>query len=131
MASRKSTRSPNLVEESHRAVVEIGAARKEFSSGKMGSDQAATYIGLFNSTARILNTAILAEKWDKDHPHKAYDTLSPKALDIVRSVKMSADGDGNIKLGSRAIKALKEVGAINSSEHTPKQFTGKGGFSGD
>lgn len=70
----------------------------------------------------------LAEKWDKEHAHKPYDTLSPKALDIVKSLSMSADKDGNIKLGSRAIQAMKEIGAIGSSEHEPKDFQTQGGF---
>jgi hypothetical protein len=72
----------------------------------------------------------LAEQWDKEHPHQSYDTLSPRALDIVRSLQMSADSDGNIKLGGRAIQAMKEIGAIGSSEHAPKEYQTQGGFNG-
>jgi hypothetical protein len=73
----------------------------------------------------------LAEKWDKENPRKEYDTLSPKALDIITSLKMSADKDGNITLGNVAINALQKLGVIGKSlEHAPTTFTGQGGFSG-
>ena len=80
----------------------------------------------------------LAQKYaaehDKTHPHKDY-TLSKKARDIIASVKLTADRKGNIKLGGRAIEALKEIGAI-PSESVQKQLEaiyregnmGKGGF---
>lgn len=71
----------------------------------------------------------LAEKYDKEHPHKDYGDLSEGAMDVIRSLKMSADSHGNIKLGGRAIEALQEIGAIGSSEHAPKQYAPSGGFS--
>ena len=71
----------------------------------------------------------LAEKWDKEHPRKEYDTLSPDAMNIIKSLKLTADKNGNIVLGSRAIKAMQDIGAIRGSEHTPMQHSGQGGFS--
>ena len=58
----------------------------------------------------------LAEKWDKEHPNKEYGDLSSGAKEIIQSLKMSADSDGNIVLGGRAIKALQEIGAIGKSD---------------
>lgn len=67
----------------------------------------------------------LAEEWEKRNPRKNYDKLSPKAEEIIRSLKLTADKNGNIVLGGKAIKALTEIGAIN-----PKtEFLGTvGGF---
>ena len=62
----------------------------------------------------------LAEKWDKEHPKKNYDTISPKAQNIIASLKLSADSNGNIVLGGRAIKALKEIGAMGNLQHAPR-----------
>lgn len=71
----------------------------------------------------------LANDWDKEHPQKEYGDLSPKAIDIISSLKLTADGNGNIILGNRAIKALKEIGAMPAStEHAPKEYSGYGGF---
>ena len=75
-----------------------------------------------------------AEGYDKRHPRQAYE-LSPKAQDIIRSVKLTADRKGNIKLGGRAIKALQEIGAIPSdtvqqqmNDIYREETLGKGGF---
>jgi hypothetical protein len=65
MASRKNSEVVDLVKESHKAVTEIAAAREQFAAGKIGSDQAAAHIGLFNATARVLNVAIHAERWKR------------------------------------------------------------------
>lgn len=56
----------------------------------------------------------LAEKWDarNEKNYKPYDDLNPKAKSIVTSLKLSADRNGNIRLGDRAINALREIGAI-------------------
>jgi len=75
-----------------------------------------------------------AEDYDKRNPKKPYE-LSDKAKDIIKSIKLTADKKGNIKLGGRAIKALKEIGAI-PSESTQEQLRSiqmedraiKGGF---
>lgn len=53
----------DLVKEARAAVSELSQVRKDFSADKAGSDQAGVWVGLFNSTARIINTAINAEKW--------------------------------------------------------------------
>lgn len=65
MARNKSNGTVDLVEESHKAVTEIAAARERFAAGKIGSDQASAHIGFFNATARVLNTAIHAERWKR------------------------------------------------------------------
>jgi hypothetical protein len=71
----------------------------------------------------------LAGEWDKDHPQKEYGDLSPKARDIITSLKLTADSKGNIILGNRAIKALQEIGAMPASlEHAPTHHTNVGGF---
>jgi len=62
MTTKKNERV-DLVTEAHRAVAELGAIRKEFAAGKLGSEQATANIGLYNATARVLNTAINAERW--------------------------------------------------------------------
>lgn len=70
-----------------------------------------------------------AEEYDKRHPKKSYDTISPRAMNIIKSLKLTADKNGNIVLGNRAIDALTKIGAMPASmDHAPKEFTGKGGF---
>ena len=54
-----------------------------------------------------------AENYDKSHPNKPMK-LSDNARNIINAIKLTADRHGNIKLGGRAIKALKEMGAIPS-----------------
>lgn len=71
----------------------------------------------------------LAEQWDKDNPHKAYDKLSPKAMDVIRSCKMGADKYGNIKLGGVAIEALMDLGVIGTTVRDYVPTSLKGGFS--
>lgn len=56
-----------------------------------------------------------AEEYDKEHPRKPYE-LSAKAMDVIKSLRLTADRHGNIKLGSRAIEALQDIGAIPSQE---------------
>ncbi len=71
----------------------------------------------------------LACEWDKDHPQKEYGDLSPKAQDIISSLKLTADSKGNIVLGNRAIAALQSIGAMPASlEHAPEIHSGQGGF---
>ena len=53
-----------------------------------------------------------AESYDKREQKRP--ELSNKAREIINSVKLTADKHGNIKLGGRAIAALKEIGAIPS-----------------
>jgi len=73
-------------------------------------------------------TERLAEQWDKKHPRKEYDSIDPRAMDIIKSLKHSADEHGNIKMGDRAINAMIEIGAISvQSEHIPTDL--QGGFS--
>ena len=54
----------------------------------------------------------LAEQYDKNNPREKYGDLSPKAKRIIESLRLTADKHGNVKLGGRAIEALKEIGAI-------------------
>jgi len=62
-----------------------------------------------------------AQDWDNKNKPKEFDSLSPKAESIIRSIKQTADKYGNIKLGGRAIKALEEMGAIQSrNPHIPE-----------
>ena len=83
-----------------------------------------------NNLLPYAETERMAEKYDKEHPRKEYGDLSPKATDILRSIKMTADSEGNIKLGGRAIEALKDIGAIQPmSEHIPSSPQQTGGFS--
>lgn len=68
-------------------------------------------------------TERLAKEWDKEHSQQSYDELSPKAADIISSLKMSADKHGNIQLGSRAIEALIGIGAIKPrSPYIPEGY---------
>jgi beta-phosphoglucomutase-like phosphatase (HAD superfamily) len=74
-------------------------------------------------------TERLAEQYDKENPRKEYDNISPGAMEIIRSLKMSADKHGNICMGGRAIEAMKKIGAIKPvSEHAPEEYTRSGGF---
>lgn len=70
----------------------------------------------------------LAEKWESKNEkgYKPYDKLSPKADSIVRSLKLTSDRKGNIKLSDRAITALREIGAITGRI---ENFGTNGGFS--
>ncbi len=73
-------------------------------------------------------TERLAEEWDKKNPRKEYGEINPKAMDIIKSLKHSADSHGNIKMGDRAINAMIGIGAISvQSEHRPEDL--QGGFS--
>ncbi len=72
----------------------------------------------------------LADEWDKTHKEQPFDEPSPKAMGIIKSLKMSADKYGNIKLGDKAINALIEIGAIKpQSQYVPQEIQDKGGFS--
>jgi len=72
----------------------------------------------------------LAEEFDTNNRRQSSYELSPKAQDIIRSVRATADKNGNIKLGNRAINALMEIGAIgNDSQYEPDLCTMHGGFS--
>jgi hypothetical protein len=70
----------------------------------------------------------LADDWDKENPKKEYGDLSPRAANIIKSLKLTADSKGNIVLGNRAIKALQDIGAMGNLEHAPEQYTNQGGF---
>ena len=62
----------------------------------------------------------LAEEWDKKNAHKDYNGISPKARDVIASLRLTADKHGNIKLGGNAIQRLKELGLIqHHNPHTP------------
>ena len=54
----------NLVDQARNAVGELSLVRNDFGKGKIGQEQAAVWVGLFNSTARVLNTAVTIEKWN-------------------------------------------------------------------
>jgi hypothetical protein len=72
----------------------------------------------------------VAEDYDKRNPRKEYGELSPKAMDIVKHLKYTADKDGNLRLGQRAIDAMIEIGAISTqSEHRPEGLPVEGGYS--
>jgi hypothetical protein len=70
----------------------------------------------------------LAEKWESrnEKNYKPYENLSAKPSAIIKSLKLSADRNGNIRLGDRAINALKEIGAITGRV---EDFGINGGFS--
>lgn len=71
----------------------------------------------------------MADEWDKKNPNANYDELTPKAMDIIRSLKMSADSDGNVIIGTAGIRALKELGWMpGRNPHAPERITMSGGF---
>lgn len=54
---------------------------------------------------------------------------SAKALEILRTVKDSADKKGNVKLSDRTIDAMKSIGALKGvSRDTSKMSIKKGGL---
>lgn len=70
----------------------------------------------------------IAKDWDRNHRRKEY-ILSPGAMNIIKSLKATADKKGRIKLESRAISALKDIGVdfrikIDVSKYSQSQ----GGF---
>ena len=67
----------------------------------------------------------LAEQWEKYNQRQEYQ-ISDGALDIIKSLKLTADKDGNIKLGSRAVEALIEMGAM--PRPSPRGLGYEGGF---
>lgn len=71
----------------------------------------------------------LAEEFDHKNCRKQELELSPKAQDIIRSLKLTADKNGNIKLGDRAIQALMEIGAIRGNSPYEPEYSLSGGFS--
>lgn len=68
----------------------------------------------------------LADKWESKNHKGPLKELSPKADSIIRSLKLTADRHGNIKLSDRAINALREIGAITGRV---ENFGINGGFS--
>lgn len=56
----------------------------------------------------------LADKWDSknERRYQQYDDFKPKSKSIIKSLKLSSVRNGNIRLGDRAIDALREIGAI-------------------
>lgn len=58
--------------------------------------------------------------------------VSKDSMDLIKSVKFTADKNGNVKLGDRAIDALiakKAIGKkIPSYMKLPSVYNGKGGF---
>lgn len=71
----------------------------------------------------------LAQEFDNNHRIPEELSLSPKAQDIIRSIKSTADKNGNIYLGNRAIEALREIGAIGNDSQYEPAYTLQGGFS--
>lgn len=70
-----------------------------------------------------------AEDWDNRHKRKEYGPLSDKATNIIRSIKHSADRNGNLRLGDKAVNALIDIGAIKRmSPYTPDQIQMQGGY---
>lgn len=71
----------------------------------------------------------LAEKWESrnEKNYKPYDKLNPRADHIIRSLKLTSDKNGNIKLGDNAINALIEIGAITRKRE--ENFGMQGGIS--
>jgi len=67
----------------------------------------------------------LAEKWENKNDKGLTTELSPKADRIIRSLKLTSDRKGNIKLGDRAINALRKIGAITGRV---ENFGTNGGF---
>lgn len=71
----------------------------------------------------------LAEEWDKKNLNKKYTGPSDKALNIIKSLRLTADKHGNIKLGGNAVRELSRLGLIRPhNPHTPVGAT-VGGFS--
>ena len=58
----------------------------------------------------------LCAQWDKENKPKEYE-MSQTSLDIIASLRHSADKHGNLKLGDRAINAMRSIGAINEIRH--------------
>ena len=56
---------------------------------------------------------MLSDNWNKEHQRKEYGELSEEAREIVQAIKYTADKDGNIRLGDRAINRMVELGLIN------------------
>lgn len=71
----------------------------------------------------------LAESWQNEHDRKSAN-LEPsfKATSIIRSLKLMADKNGMLKLGGRAIEALKEIGAIQPIRDKIRMYGLSGGF---
>ncbi len=57
----------------------------------------------------------LADEHDRKNPRQEY-ALSPKAREIINAIKLTADTKGNIKLGNRAIRALREAGLFPTDD---------------
>lgn len=71
----------------------------------------------------------LAEEWQRKEDRRRGDYKpSAKAIDIISSLKMTADKNGNLKLGGRAIEALIEIGAIQPRREEIHRYGKTGGF---
>lgn len=60
---------------------------------------------------------------------KPYNELSPKAITLIQSARLSADTKGNLKCSDRLIDGMKEVGVSFNEQHCPKHYQPEGGFS--
>lgn len=61
----------SLVASASKVVKEIEDTRTGFRTGKLGGEQAKVFIGLFNATARVITTAINAERWARQQIDRA------------------------------------------------------------
>ena len=73
----------------------------------------------------------LADKYDRENKKETLDDLSPKASEVLRSLRQGADKHGNIVIGTAGLRALKEIGWIPNQQHkhAPEQPVLSGGFS--
>lgn len=58
----------------------------------------------------------------KTDPHKSYDGISKKAMEVCMAAKQMADKNGNIKVGSRLKKGMESVGVSFDLSRLPKHY---------
>ena len=68
----------------------------------------------------------LVEKANKDR-YKPYDKPSDKAMEIIRSARLTGDKNGKIKCSDNMVKAMEDLGMSFKKQELPKD-TKQGGF---
>jgi len=64
----------------------------------------------------------------KSNPHKPYNGISTKAMEVCTAAKSMADKKGNLKIGTQLQKGMESVGVSFDMSRLPKHYQDVGGF---
>jgi hypothetical protein len=58
----------------------------------------------------------------KSNPHKEYNGISAKAMEVCKAARDSADRKGNLRIGTRLQKGMESVGVSFDMSKLPKHY---------